>query len=50
MYWGDILYDTAICSANEQVTIGPQPNNTFILDLGSSQNSFRLAHGAFVLD
>src|SRR4051812_10762037 len=32
-FWGDILYDTAICSPNRTVTVGKEAGNTFILDM-----------------
>lgn len=35
MFWGDILYDTAICRSREAITIGQNENNTFVLDLRS---------------
>lgn len=32
VFWGDILYDTVVCSPKESVTIGRSQENTFILD------------------
>ena len=46
VFWGDILYDTAVCKPNESVTIGRSPDNTFILELDrrklASADSFKL--------
>src|SRR4051812_45235303 len=44
VFWGDILYDTAICYPNESITVGRDAGNTFILDLPMSRhrNSFKL--------
>jgi hypothetical protein len=36
IYWGDILYDTAIFSAADKVTVGRKLNNTFIMELDRS--------------
>jgi hypothetical protein len=33
MYWGDILYDTAICGPTDVITIGRDQSNTFVMDL-----------------
>ena len=33
VYWGDVLYDTAICRPLESITIGRGAGNTYILDL-----------------
>ncbi|NUM88590.1 MAG: AgmX/PglI C-terminal domain-containing protein [Bdellovibrionales bacterium] len=32
-YWGDVLYDTAICGPTEAVTVGKSASDTFILDV-----------------
>lgn len=44
VFWGDVLYDTALCKANQAVTVGRDKKNTFILDLESqaSSTSFKL--------
>jgi len=34
MFWGDILYDTAVVRRKDSITIGPEPKNDFIVDLG----------------
>ncbi len=36
-FWGDILYDTAICAPNESVTVGKEAGNTFILDVSKKK-------------
>src|SRR4051812_45548436 len=44
MYWGDILYDTAVFEPESKVTVGRQVNDTFILDLeeGAVRQSLEL--------
>lgn len=45
MFWGDILYDTAVCGPRGAITIGRGENNTFILDLqaeGREGETFKL--------
>src|SRR4051812_26736633 len=42
VYWGDILYDTAIYRPRQTITLGPNPENTFVLDSGSSKPRFEL--------
>ncbi len=32
VYWGDILYDTAVCRERESVSVGDRPGNRFVLD------------------
>lgn len=36
VYWGDILYDTAISDHKTPITIGREKGSTFVLDLGKS--------------
>lgn len=45
VFWGDLLYDTAICHPGVPVTIGQNRKDTFILDLASMgfSSSFKLA-------
>ena len=43
MYWGDILYDTAICQPRHSITIGREQGNTFVLDMGVEKPHFKLA-------
>jgi hypothetical protein len=43
MYWGDILYDTAICHPRHSITIGREQGNTFVLDMGVEKPHFKLA-------
>ncbi|MGE4232984.1 MAG: AgmX/PglI C-terminal domain-containing protein [Bacteriovoracia bacterium] len=33
VFWGDILYDTAMCSPNEPITVGKDEKNTLMLDI-----------------
>jgi hypothetical protein len=37
MFWGDILYDTAICRPKDAITIGRGEDNTFVLDLQGNE-------------
>ena len=43
VYWGDILYDTAICKTGDRVTVGRSPENTFILDVKGNHKGIALA-------
>jgi hypothetical protein len=48
VFWGDVLYDTAICKPNSAITIGKNPDNSFIVELpgelesASQKDSFKL--------
>jgi hypothetical protein len=43
VYWGDILYDTALCGPGEPFTVGLTPGNSFILPVdGSLRGSIEL--------
>lgn len=48
VFWGDILYDTAVCGPGDEITVGRKPGNTFILDLerpqGIERDSLRIVN------
>lgn len=43
IYWGDILYATAVCSEKRPITIGPKQGSTLVADLGLGQSVIELA-------
>ena len=43
VYWGDILYDTAICKNGDRVTVGRDEKNTFILDVKGAGKGITIA-------
>lgn len=45
VYWGDILYDTAVCKPNSVVSVGRGKNNTFILDVAESKKLLEVHPG-----
>jgi hypothetical protein len=44
VYWGDVLYETAVCPPLQSISVGRSPKNRFILDLpsGGLGESFKL--------
>jgi hypothetical protein len=44
VYWGDVLYDVALLGADQAITIGHEPQNSYVLDFGGIERrpSFEL--------